>query len=102
MIEAGVPSKDAQAIAAARPINYPSQLPVDVSDYNGKITLYTDINTASKSEIETLGVPESLATDIGSFVSDQPFGSIDEVKQFFAKHNAASVYQKIGKFIVVR
>lgn len=102
MVEAGVPSKDAQAILAARPINYPSQLPVDVSDYNGKVSLYTNINAASRSELQSLGLSDSLITEIGNFVNDQPIGSLAELKDIFSKNNASSIYNQIGKYIVVR
>lgn len=102
MIEAGVPKADAQAIAVAVPIRKPSDLPVNVSYYNGKVALYTNINVATDSELKTLGLSDTLIAEINNFVDEQPFGSIAEVKQFFAKNNATSVYQRIGDFIVVR
>lgn len=87
----------------AKDINSAIDLPFNVSDIDNSISLYTNINTASESELETLyDISSSTVSAIVSYREDQPFGSKDEIKQFFEDEDEMSVYRYIANYIVVR
>jgi DNA uptake protein ComE-like DNA-binding protein len=86
----------------ARPIKTSLELPVNVADVNDKVTLYTNINTASRDELKSLGFSDSVVDAIIQYVDIQPFGTKDEIRKFMTAQNAGTLYSKIGDFIVVR
>lgn len=78
-------------------------LPFNVEGINNTIVLYTNINTATEHELESLyNMKASIVSDIITYRNDQPFGSMDEVEEFFEDHNEKSFYNSIKEFIVVR
>lgn len=78
-------------------------LPFNVEDIDEEVALYTDINTASESELKTLhNISSSLVDAIVDYRDDQPFGSKDEVKEFFEDENESTLYRYISNYIVVR
>ncbi|MBR1738634.1 MAG: helix-hairpin-helix domain-containing protein, partial [Firmicutes bacterium] len=100
----GFTSLEAKDILAKSSIKTAKDLPVDVRNENGKITLYTNINKASESELRTLnnGITENLINDIITYRTEQPFGDMEEVKEFFNDENADMIYNNIKDYIVVR
>lgn len=87
-----------------RPIRHAGQLPIDVTNINNKISLYTNINTASRLELQSLnnGITELLIDKIIKYREEDNFGSLDEVAEFFKENNSTVVYDKIKSYIVVR
>jgi DNA uptake protein ComE-like DNA-binding protein len=80
-----------------------ADLPFDVESINNKISLFTNINTATKEELESLyNMSSTIASDIITYRNEQPFGSIDEVEAFFKEKNEKTFYNYIKDFIVVR
>jgi hypothetical protein len=100
----GFTSLEAKDILAKSSIKTAKDLPVDVKNENGKITLYTNINRASENELRTLnnGMTENIINDIITYRTEQPFGDMEEVKKFFADENAEMIYNNIRDYIVVR
>lgn len=85
----------------------------DYGKYASDFTLYTNINTASRYELENiygrlyknnkyqyLRLPSDIIDDIISFRKDQPFNSLDEVSKIFIDNNKKDFYNKIKDFIV--
>jgi DNA uptake protein ComE-like DNA-binding protein len=80
-----------------------SDLPFDVEDINNRISLYTNINKATQEELESLyDMKSSIVSDILTYRNEQPFGSIDEVRDFFHDKGETTFYDYIKEFIVVR
>ena len=81
-----------------------ADIPIDISYNNVNAALYTNINTATVKELESLnnGISSGLISEILSYRQEQFFGNNDEIKQFFTDRNAYSVYVGIGDFLVVR
>ncbi|MBR1737585.1 MAG: helix-hairpin-helix domain-containing protein [Firmicutes bacterium] len=100
----GFTSSEAKDILAKSSIKTAKDLPVDVRNENGKITLYTNINNASEAELRTLnnGITENIINDIITYRTEQPFGDMEEVKKFFVDENAEMIYNNIRDYIVVR
>lgn len=100
----GLTYSQAKQIINARPITNSSLLPFNIADFNTKVSLYTNINTASDTEIQSLnsGMTSTIINNIKSYVKDQPFGSLDEVETYFASIGQADLYKSIKNFIVVR
>ena len=103
--EIGLSSSQANAIRAnqGRMCTY-HDLPVDLREFDDKITLYTNINTANRLELESLstGLSQIIINDIITYRSHQPFGSYDELLRFFDSKGLLSVYYGFSDFIVIR
>lgn len=104
MTDKGISTTAIYKFMEKRPIRNPLQLPLDVSDINSKISLYTNINTASKLELQSLnnGITDLLIDKIIKYREEDNFGSLEEVEQFFKANNGSIVYDKIKSYIVVR
>lgn len=84
-----------------------ARIPVDLSAFNSKIALYTNINTAPLEELNTLlqtgnSTHGYIAGDLLSYRNSQPFGTMDEVREFFDEKGLYSLYADIRSFIVLR
>lgn len=104
MYSQGISVAQASDFIKKRPIKNASQLPFDISSINNKISLYTNINTASKKEILSLSldITNTIADNIIRYREQEPFASLDEIREFFKTNNALSTYDKIKDYIVVR
>ncbi|WP_250278190.1 helix-hairpin-helix domain-containing protein [[Clostridium] colinum] len=104
MYAQGINSTEAYNIIQKRPIRHSGQLPFNVSHINNKISLYTNINTASKLELRSLnnGISDTLIDKIIKYREDDNFGSLQELEEFFKANNASNVYNNIKSYIVVR
>ncbi len=106
LINVGVSSSDAESIVRNRItlINSSKDIPLNIASYNQNIALYTNVNTASTTELESLGsrLTTSLISDLVRYRQDQPFGNVEEVRQFFKDKNNLGVYDDIKNYIVVR
>ena len=104
MYEQKISTNQTYHIMQKRPIRQPAQLPLDVSDINNKISLYTNINTASKTELLSLnnGINNLLIDNIIKYREQDNFGSLEEVEEFFKANNTSDVYDKIKSYIVIR
>lgn len=92
-----------QLVNKYKDIDYAEDLPFDVKDINNKVSLYTNINTATDAELETVyNMSSSLISSIVSYREEQPFGSNSEIEEFFEDENSLSFYREIKDFIVVR
>jgi DNA uptake protein ComE-like DNA-binding protein len=102
---AGLSEESAAAVYRVRGQIYRGeQLRGDYAPLDMHLSLFTNINTATYEEIESLSADLTLGM-VGSIVAyreDQPFGSLDEVREFFEKLGSASMFNTIGKYIVVR
>lgn len=100
----GIPTNETYHIIQSRPIRNAKQFPLDVTSINNKISLYTNINTASKTELLSLnnGMTDYLADSIIKYRKDDNFGSLEEIEEFFKVNKSVSVYNNIKDFIVVR
>lgn len=92
-----------QLVNKYKDIDYAEDLPFDVKDINNKVSLYTNINTATEAELETVyNMSSSLISSIVSYREEQPFGSNSEVEEFFEDEDSLSFYREIKDFIVIR
>ncbi len=80
-----------------------TQIPVNIKNFDHKITLYTNINNASINELLSLdgNMTTTIASGIIDYSEEQPFGSLSELKEYMEKDNL-SVYNKIKDYIVFR
>lgn len=102
LLNLGFPESDVSKIIEKRPILNSNNLPMDISKLNEKISLYTNINTASINELSSLGLDNIIINNIISYRLEQPFGSKEEIKIFFAQNNSQDIYSQIEKYIVAR
>lgn len=104
MYAQGIPTNETYHLMNNRPIRNASQLPLNVSAINNKISLYTNINTASRTELLSLnnGINSLLIDKIIKYREESNFGSLDEVEEFFKNNNAKNTYDKIKSYIVIR
>ncbi len=104
MYEQKISTNQAYHIIQNRPIRHSGQLPLNVADINNKISLYTNINTASKTELLSLnnGINNKIIDNIIKYREQDNFGSLEEIEEFFKLNNASNVYDKIKSYIVVR
>ncbi len=79
-------------------------LPADISLNNANASLFTNINTASVKELESLnnGITTGLINEIISYREEQPFGTRDEMQKFFSDRNAFGFYNSVREYLVVR
>ncbi len=104
MKEHGLSTNEAYHLTQKRPIRHAGDLPFDVKNINNKISLYTNINIASKRELMSLnnGINDVLINKIIRYRESDNFGSLEEVEEFFKANNAIKVYEKIKRYIVLR
>ena len=114
LIDANFTYEEATRIITVRPIWRPSQLS-NVGQWQWNtwvrpelrqgISLYTNINTASTSELLTLdpAMTRDIVARIVAHRSDQPFGSFAEVEEFFGTETAMrELFLRIRGFIILR
>ena len=67
-------------------------------------TMFTNINTAPAAELLTLNerMNEDIISRINFYRNDQPFGSIEEVEEFFISINQWEMFLQFSPFIIVR
>lgn len=100
---AGFSPEKISMIISARNINTSSDIPFDLINSSDAYTsLYTNINIASESELQSLGISQSLVDAILNYRAIQPFGNDIEVRDLFIKYNEDVKYNSIKKYIVVR
>ena len=104
MLENGIDSNKANYLIKKRPIRNSTQLPLNVQNINNKISIYTNINKASKKELKSLnnGINDDLINKIIKYRESDNFGSLEEIAEFFKANNSSSIYEKIKTYIVVR
>lgn len=104
LTEMGFSSSDAAKLAAVSNMKTAKDLPVDISYNNANAALYTNINTASKKELQSLnhGITEGLISEIISYREEQVFGSKEEISEFFNQRNAFGFYNSVKEYLVVR
>lgn len=102
--EIGFKAESANLIASHIFMKTGMDIPVNVSALNNKITLYTNINTATEAELRSLnnGINDTIVNEIIKFRTEQPFGNMTDIKELFARLNASVVYNNISDYIVVR
>lgn len=104
MYTQGFSSDEAYKLIEKRPIRNATQFPFNVSNINNKISLYTNINTASKTELKSLnnGMTDLLIDKIIKYRQEEDFATLDEIKQFFDSNNATNTFNAIKSYLVVR
>lgn len=104
LVDAGLSSAQVDTILRNRPITNPSQIHIDVTNVNDKISLYTNINTASEKELKSLNnnITSEFIDKLIKRRKEEIFGSITEVEQFFKDNNAPLTFKQVKQFIVVR
>lgn len=100
----GFSVSQANQIINSRPITNSSMLPFNISQLNTKISLYTNINTASSEELKSLSskMSSSIISNIKSYVKEQPFNSLDELKEYLTSIGESQLYTEIKDYIVFR
>lgn len=100
----GMSYEKARQLVSARKMKSAKDIPFDISDYNDKVTLYTNLNTASQAELKTLnnGLTDTLITEIINYRNSQYFGDYEDVRTFFLSRNAGDIYNAIKDYIVLR
>lgn len=87
-------------------VNYYQELDqkVDLSDKNQMLTLYTNINTASKEELQLLHseIKDDLLDNLLKYREEAPFASDVEVSEFFKKYKKTHIYNTFKEYIVFR
>ncbi len=80
------------------------QIPFDVTAYDKRVTLFTNINLASESELKTLStqMDEHALSEIVSYRGQQPFGSLGEFRDFMSSIGKSELYNQISSYVVVR
>jgi len=109
LIDANFTDEEATRIISTRPFLQPSQLDLWQvwvrPELRQDISLYTNINTASRQELLTLdgAMTQDIASRIVSYRDDQPFGSFAEVEEFFAADQAMwEMFLRFRQFIILR
>ncbi len=76
---------------------------VDLTSFDESISLFTNINNTSTLELKSLSpdITDYFASQILDYAKDQPFGSMEEVFEFFKDSNMTDVYYDIEDFIVL-
>lgn len=90
-----------------------SNISFNYTNYISKFSLVTNINTASKYELDHLyariweknkykyvKIPSDIIKDIIEFREEVPFSSIEEVSKIFNKHGKINIYNYIKEYIV--
>lgn len=103
----GITKEDASKLYEERkkkPFTNYYKLPMDLSKYDEKITLFTNINVASKVELLSLDKRLTLAVvnKIIEYRDKQRFANQEEFKRFMIEHKAQNVFTKISQYIVFR
>ena len=83
--------------------NY-SSLPIDLSSLDNKITLFTNINNASKEELKLLHyeINDKIANKLIETRNKQRFSSRLDLEKFFEDMNKENIFKDIKIFIVYR
>ncbi len=102
---AGLSDNAAGSIYSKRQqMDKPSDIPVDVTNVDMRVTLYTNINTASRTELGSLStnMTPTLIDEIVAYRMRQPFGTVSEVEELFRRTNRLNIYNDFRDFIIVR
>jgi RNA-binding protein len=94
-------------VSAQGRMTSPDRIPLTVSrtaELSPHFSLYTNINTASDKELASLdpAITEDIVRRIRGYRAWQPFGSRAEVEDFFEDNGLHWVWDRVGRFIVVR
>ncbi|QUI23428.1 thermonuclease family protein [Vallitalea pronyensis] len=110
----GMTSEDREKYLASN-IRYSSSAKIkfDYDYYADSFTLYTNINKATRYELEHIEarvwkdskyqyekLPKVIIDDIIEFREDQPFNAKEELQDIFKEHKKTSMYTKIIDYIV--
>lgn len=89
-----------------RDVNYFAEInqKVDLEKYGHKITLYTNVNTATKEELMALhkDITIYIANKIIEYREERPFGNKAELGKLFSSIKKNKIYIEIEKYLVVR
>jgi hypothetical protein len=79
-------------------------LPFDVSEFDHRVTLYTNVNQTTIEELMTLSpfMPAQFAAALLDEVEIAPFISMSEVSDFFELYGFDDMYHHIRHFLVLR
>lgn len=82
----------------------PADLTFDLSSMNGKFTLQTNVNTATREELLTLSLSldSEFIDNLIYYRDGQPFGNYTELYDFFVLHGKTSYYSSLRDFLVLR
>jgi len=78
---------------------------IDITRYNGRITLYTNVNRASEAELLGLGIGQDNVNAIMRYRSAHPIGSLDilrEIMQGTATTGNYNTFDYIRNFVTIR
>ncbi len=105
LIDLGISTSYARSIVEkSKKIDDFSDIPVNIKDFDEKITLYTNINNTSINELLSLNseMTSSFANELIDYAKEQPFGSHTELRKYMDDNNLSELYNKIKEFIVFR
>lgn len=80
----------------------PSNIQIYIKGKGRKISLFTDINTATEFELLNLNrnMSEDIVADILDFRRQEPITSLEEIQFIFADHNRSYLYLELKDFVV--
>ncbi len=102
---AGIPVSLAQSIiTGSRIYRTPAELPASLVPYRDRITLFTDINSASYDELLSLSpsITSAMATAIMMQRNIRPYAYLDEIAELCVGFGKEAVYGEIKDVIVFR
>ncbi|MFV0441088.1 MAG: helix-hairpin-helix domain-containing protein [Lachnospirales bacterium] len=81
-----------------------SSLDSDLDRFANEITLYTNINNASKGELISISddFDESFIYSLFSYREKENFGKLEEVEDFFDDNDKLDLYEDIEEFLTVQ
>jgi DNA uptake protein ComE-like DNA-binding protein len=106
LISAGFTIVQMNRIIAARLMADAADIPVDVREIgmDENVTLYTNMNRASVTELKTLHpqMTDEVAESIRLYRQDQPFGSLEEFRAFMVSIGRGYIYAAVENAITVQ
>ncbi len=110
----GMENEDSEKYLATNSLyNSSYKIKFDYDYYADSFTLYTNINEATRYELEHIvarvwkdskyqyeKLPKVIIDDIIAFREDQPFNNKEELKDIFKEHMETNMYNNIINYIV--
>jgi hypothetical protein len=81
-----------------------SDIPFDISGFDGYVTLFTNANAASVEEWLSLSgdMTAAFAVALSNAAARQPFGSMAELEAFFGDYGHGVLFNRISRWLVLR
>ena len=83
------------------PSHVPAAIPANLRPY---ISLFTNINNATVQELQSLdsSMMIGIVNNLLLYTREQPFGSMEELREFFIGIGHEDIFERIAPFVVLR